>query len=426
MASVKALYFRFFVFVYALYAFFNKGIAYSYLAEVTLVTGLLLILWNLRRYEFAWGKRMTLLAVFVSLSIVYIIRGLASGYGLVDVVRDSVMFNYIGFAFIIYFFKDDLPELIQRLSIVYKWYPFVMCFCFLLSSYNTFFRELILFGGQRLFLYKFGDMGVHLFIASILLLSGNITLRKRYFVMQCIMIVYLLLIVASYSRSGMMSYVLAMGAFLVYTKNVALRRQVFRWIKFVPLLILLALPLFLSTNVEENFQGRSLSLEQLSKNATSIFSFEDDGSTLSDNKAWRLLWWARIVDETFMGPFFLWGKGMGMSLVPVGEAGYDVSEGDLRSPHSFHMTVLARFGVPVFLLWICWMYLHLSHIRKKNTSPHALLFTAITLAFLVNASFDVFLEGPMGAFPFWTFVGLAYAEEVFKQKPENPARLGAG
>jgi hypothetical protein len=34
------------------------------------------------------------------------------------------------------------------------------------------------------------------------------------------------------------------------------------------------------------------------------------------------------------------------------------------------------------------------------------------MAFLFNASFDVFLEGPMGAFPFWTWVGLLFVTEA--------------
>jgi hypothetical protein len=35
----------------------------------------------------------------------------------------------------------------------------------------------------------------------------------------------------------------------------------------------------------------------------------------------------------------------------------------------------------------------------------------VLFAFLLNASFDVFLEGPMGAFPFWTWLGLYLISE---------------
>ncbi|MCA6438872.1 MAG: O-antigen ligase family protein [Chitinophagaceae bacterium] len=256
-------------------------------------------------------------------------------------------------------------------------------------------------------------MGVHLFIASILLLNGNIVLRGRFFVLQWILIVYLFLIVSSYSRSGMISFIIPMFLFFIYSRNRQLKDQMIKWLKFVPLLVLLAIPLFLSTNLEENFQGRTLSIEQLKRNAVSIFSSEDDGSTLSDNKAWRLVWWARIVEYTFLGDYFLYGRGLGMSLAATDDIVYDPSEGNLRSPHSFHMTILARFGVPLFFLWLCWIYLHLREIRKKEISPEILMMLVIGCAFLINASFDVFLEGPMGAMPFWIFTGLVYAEEAF-------------
>lgn len=423
MNALKRIYFDFFVLVYMLYALFNKGIAYSYLSEVALVTGLLLVLWDIRSYEFPWDRRMLLLTLFATISTIYIGRGILSGYAVMDVIRDSVIFNYIAFAFIIYFLKDELPYFKKRLFTLYKWYPLCMCCFFIISSYSPVLNETIIFGGQRIFLYKFGDMGVHLFIASILLLNGYIVLSKRYLILQWILIAYLFLIIASYSRSGMISFLIPMGAFFLLTQNKALKSQVYKLIKFAPLIILLAMPLFLSTNVEENFQGRTLSIEQLKKNAISIFATEDDGTTLSDNKVWRLVWWAKIIDYTLFGEFFLHGRGLGMSLADT-DLENDLNEGNLRSPHNFHLTILARFGVPIFFLWIYWMFLHLRKIRGKNISPFMLILLSISLSFLINASFDVFLEGPMAAMPFWIFVGMVYAEEAFgegkKPQPINP------
>lgn len=417
MPILKRLYFDLFVLVYALYAFFNKGIAYTYLSEMVLALGLLLIVANIRKLEFGWDKRMALLLFFVFITAIYILRGIGA-YGIKDVIRDSVIFNYILFVFVVYFLKDELAHLKQRLVQVYRWYPLLMCAFFLISSYVPFFRDLELFGGQRLFLYKFGDMGVHLFIATIFLLNGYIQLSKRMLVIQLLLIAYLFLITSSYSRSGMLSYALGMLVFFFYSKNLALRKQMVQALKFVPLFFILALPLYLSTNLEENFQGRSLSLNQLKQNATSIFVSADDGTSLSDNKVWRLVWWASIINDTFLGPDFWAGKGLGMSLAETAGMKYDPTEGDLRSPHNFHLTILGRFGVPLFFLWLYWMFLHLNSIRKKELDPFLLTVYVVTLVFLVNASFDVFLEGPMGAFPFWTFVGIGYATEAFHNKNE--------
>jgi O-antigen ligase len=151
----------------------------------------------------------------------------------------------------------------------------------------------------------------------------------------------------------------------------------------------------------------------LKENASSIFNPNAEG-TLNDNKVWRLVWWAKIIDYTFGGEYFVAGKGLGMSLAADDVPGAE--DADLRSPHNFHMTVLARYGVPFFMLWLVWLYLHFRRIRKKGLDPLSLMLLVISLAFVFNSSFDVYLEGPMGAFPFWTFIGLLYIHETFGVK----------
>lgn len=411
MALLKRLYFDAYLVIYALYAYFNKGIAYSYLSEALLILGLLLILSQLRSYAFAWDRRMAILLLFLVLTAGYMVRGVMQQYSLKDVIRDSVMFNYILFAFIIYFFKDELPRFCKGLFTIYKWYPLVICICFLLSSYVPSFRELKLFGDFSIFHYKFGDMGVHLLVATLFLLNGYIRLPRRFLIANYLLIAYAFLIASSYSRSGMVSFVAGVGIFFLFTANMELKQRMKYYLKLSPVIILLALPLYLSTNLEENFQGRKLGIGQLKENVTSIFSSNSDNGSLSDNKVWRLVWWAKIIDYTFLGEYFLQGKGLGMSLAMDDDiAGTDDS---LRSPHSFHLTVLARFGVPLFFIWLYWVYLHGIRIRRKQQSPFLLVLMSCFVAFIVNASFDVYLEGPMGAFPFWTIVGLTYACEAF-------------
>ena len=78
----------------------------------------------------------------------------------------------------------------------------------------------------------------------------------------------------------------------------------------------------------------------------------------------------------------------------------------LRSPHNFHLNIMSRFGVLLFMIWTYFLIQLLRPLFKKQLQGKRLLIGCILLAFLVNASFDVFLEGPMGAFPFWTWMGL--------------------
>lgn len=414
MSRMKIYYVNFFSVVYALYAYFNKGIAYSYLAEITLVLGLLLLMKSLKSYEFVWDRRMFLLSLFLLLGIVYSLWGISRGYRLLDVIRDSFMFNYSLFTFLIFLLKDELPLFKKRLLEIYKWFPFVVCSFFLLSSFIPSIGLIEVFN-YRLFEYKFGDMGVHLLICTLFILNGDIQYQTRYYWFALILIAYLFLVVSSYSRSGMVSYGAGLIIFFVLTKNKELKKRMLSYIKFVPFILLLAVPLYMSTKLQENFQGRKMGLDQLSENITSLVSSESSNASLNDNKLWRITWWLKIIDDTFLGPHFIIGQGYGMSLADVYGIKYD-TDGNLRSPHSFHMTVLARFGVLVFLAWVYWIFLNIKKIRRPDLLPENLIYYTAIIAFLINASFDVYLEGPMGAMPFWIMVGLAYACEAFEKK----------
>ncbi|MES2330182.1 MAG: O-antigen ligase family protein [Bacteroidota bacterium] len=415
MNSIKRLYLNFYLVVLALYVYFDKGIAYSFLSEVLLVAGVVLLILNYRSLEIPWNKRIFFLLVFLLVTAVFVFRGVR-GYPFMEVIRDSFMFNYILFVFVLFLFKDDMDYFMEKLGVIYQWFPLVAVISFLCLSYVPYLAQLEVFGGQLLLLYKYGDLSVHLFIVTMLLLNGYIKMGKKFMVINAVLIAYLYLIASSYSRAGMLAYIISFGVFYFFSVNRVMKKQLVSYLKYVPVILLIALPIYLGTNVKENFQGRKLGLDQLKENATSVFSPDAEG-TLSDNKVWRLVWWGKIIDYTFGGEYFLAGKGLGMSLASDDEIPGS-EDGELRSPHNFHMTVLARYGVPFFVLWLAWIFLHFKRIWQKGLDPLSLMLLVISLTFIFNASFDVYLEGPMGAFPFWTFVGLLYTHEAFGIKKD--------
>jgi O-antigen ligase len=91
----------------------------------------------------------------------------------------------------------------------------------------------------------------------------------------------------------------------------------------------------------------------------------------------------------------------------------------LRSPHNSHLTVLARSGVPGFLLWVMlhvgWLWgmmSHYIHCRRTGDVAWAGVFaflTAYYTALMINAGFDVVLESPMGGIWMWTLFGTGLA-----------------
>ncbi|SEP49553.1 O-Antigen ligase [Rhodospirillales bacterium URHD0017] len=167
-------------------------------------------------------------------------------------------------------------------------------------------------------------------------------------------------------------------------------------------------------------EGRDFAVRQLVVNLTSVF--ETTGSERADvTKEWRLNWWSDIMNYTFYGAHFWDGKGFGPNLADVD--GYQVGDPELapplRSPHNSHMTILARGGVPAFVLWIAtlgsWFVAVVHRLIEARTlgddswaRVFAFLLTYWTMM-VVCSTFDVVLEGPQLGIWFWTVHGIGLA-----------------
>ncbi len=414
--KLKQYYINWFVFVYALYCYFNKGIAYAYLAEATWLMGILLLITQCRTLEIVWDKRIKLLLVLLGVSIVYMLRGIRQ-YAIIDVIRDSFIFNYCWFVFIIFLLKDDIAILKSKLANVYKWFPLIVTICFQLKTIFPNLLEVTFLGGLPFFLYKNGDLACHLLIATFFMMNGDIKMRFRFSLLNVVLIGYLFLITATYNRGGMLSYVVGLSLFLFFSRRTALAQKYFSYLKFIPVILIVALPIYLNTKETEQTAGRKIGIEQLKNNITSIVKPGKEQNGLDENVVWRLAWWAKIVDYTFLGPYFMQGKGLGVNLSVDDDIHMD--DDSLRSPHNFHLNILARFGVPIFFLWLYFLFTLFIRFKNKNISPEYLTYLCILVAFFVNATFDVSLEGPMSAFPCWTFVGIAFVTEAFAKEDQH-------
>jgi hypothetical protein len=402
MDLVKNLYLRGYLLVMTLYVFLNKGIAYTYLVEALWLFGILLLLMHRKKVELIWNKTTKLILFFIAISFIYILRGFTK-YDLVDLIRDSFIFQYGWFVFILFLFKEKLEIIWETLFFIYKWFPFVALLNFILQYFVPFFETVAPFGGIPILLYKNGDMGVQLLISTLLLLYSfeNKTLKWR--VLLSLVIALDFLILASYSRSGIVAFLASMLCFIYFNKDIQLQSRVRLLIKYLPIIFLIVTPIYINIKVAENFQGRSVGFEQIKNNFSSIVGGTTD-ATSENNVVWRLVWWAKIIDYSLSSPNFFIGKGLGMNLATDDDI--ITLDDSLRSPHNFHLNIMSRFGVLVFMIWMYFLIQLLKLLFKKQLQGKRLLIGCILLAFLLNASFDVFLEGPMGAFPFWTWLGL--------------------
>lgn len=174
-------------------------------------------------------------------------------------------------------------------------------------------------------------------------------------------------------------------------------------------------------------EDREVSVAQFAANLFSLVGAARAGD-LDDTKQWRLEWWSDIYKYTIDGKYCWTGKGFGVNLAD--DDGYQVEEdGSLRCPHNGHLTMLARGGVPGLAVWalaqgawLCSMGAAYLRSRLAGAERWASLFLfllAYGLAFLINATFDVFLEGPMGGIWYWTVFGVGLAAQwLYRHQPD--------
>jgi hypothetical protein len=386
------------------------------MVEILLVAGIFILFINRKQFEIGLDRKQILVSIFILISFLYIFFGIFK-YSIFNVLRDSLAFQYAWLAFIIYFLKNESEFIWGKIIQIYKWAPLVILLNFFLFYFVFLYLPPInIFGNQSIIIYKNGDKSVHLLISTVLMFLCTEKYSKKWLIANTILIVINFLILLALTRSGSVAYILALFSFFFFSKEKILNESVRKLLKFVPIIMVIGMGLFVAIDIQGDAQGRTISLSQITDNFSSIVSTNIDGN-LAENKVWRLIWWAKLVNESFTVQHFFVGKGLGMSL-----AGNDISNTDdnLRSPHNFHLTILARFGYLVFITWIIWLVSLFKPLFTKKLAGKTLAITSILLAFIINGSFDVFFEGPMGAFPFWTFVGLLFIENTYGSPTEIP------
>jgi len=159
---------------------------------------------------------------------------------------------------------------------------------------------------------------------------------------------------------------------------------------------------------------RDPTTKQWWENITSIF-FGSSNEQLNGTKAFRLAWWNDIIHYTFQGKYFWTGQGFGINLADAD--GFQASaDHSLRDPHNSHLSVLARMGVPGFLLWLLLQggflvlllraLLAFRRVGDKQLAVISAWVLVFWTAMMVNTSFDPYLEGPQGGIWFWCLFGL--------------------
>ena len=409
------------------YAFLGKGFAYLgvpplYVGEMVLALGFVSLLASLGRARF--GALHGLLVLFMAWGAIRTIPYIGI-YG-IDALRDAVTWAYGLFAIAIsvtvraeHF--DRLRAGYQRIIPLFlAWLPISAGLTLLAGD------ALPRAPGSdvALVVFKAGDSAVHLTaVAAFILLglyqrpAGTTGIREL-----ALWAVWLAegALTAALNRAAMVTLA-ATSAVLLFV------RASTRWLALVFVAVtLMTLTVLVDPQVDVG-GTRALSVGQLVDNLTSVFS--NNASPANEaTKQWRVQWWDKIVSYTVYGPYFWTGKGFGINLADAD--GFQVTaDGSLRAPHSTHLEILARAGVPGLALWIAFQVafgisLLRAAFRAIRVAPPWVPILGWIFVYwaaaLIDGSFDVYLGSPQGGIWFWSVIGLGLAAVRLSRETEHP------
>ncbi|GJD90579.1 hypothetical protein BHAOGJBA_4120 [Methylobacterium hispanicum] len=393
------------------YAVFGKGfavlgVAPLYVGELALGLGLLALMRSRCWFAVLGTPASLLLAALIAWVLIRTVPFLGI-YG-IDAVRDSVIVVYGLFAFVVIALLIENPLRLGWILRVYAGFAFLYGLIggFLFVVTVTMADQLRIPGTQIQLPYiRAGEAAFHLGAAAVFMLVGLRRVGALWCVALCINMA-----AVTVSRAA------TLACLVPILLGVLLGRQLRR---FAPAALIGVAMLAGAALADLRVMmpgDREVGAMQIVEGISSVFG-ASEAANFEGTKEFRLRWWRTIREYTLHGPYFWNGKGFGVNLAM--EDGYHTfvtQEATLRSPHNGHMTILARAGVPGFALWAgllaAWfgMLVHsLLLARRAGHGRWAAVFVWITCygaGILVNASFDVALEGPMSGVCFWSVIGL--------------------
>jgi len=415
----------------ALYAFFGKGFAYGgfapfYVGEMLLILAVIAFLASRRIASILYTPIGLAFLLFLGWQVACAVPQIEI-YG-VDTFRDSVIWAYAAFACVTAAMILRLPGLlssiVSQFSRFGRWFLVLGPVFWLATTYLKDYLPHWPGTTVTIPLVKGDEYCVHLAGILALALQGIGSVRQGW-----ILLILADAMLAMNVRSGLLAFVVAASFAVLFRPR---PERVLVVVTCITALVV-AMATF-DFKITVPGKARELSVQQLTDNLQSVVG-STSSHDLEATRRWRLVWWQQIVDYTVYGPYFWMGKGYGINL--ANSDGFQVGTQDepLRSPHSSHLTFLARSGVPGFLLWVAlqltWACLVLKsyvQARRHQATVWVGIFAwlmAYWLAFTVAAGFDVFLEGPMAGIPFWTLFGIGWGAHILFQSQLNrsPARL---
>jgi hypothetical protein len=419
------------------YALMGKGFAYLgfpplYVGEIAFLIGIVVFL---RTGAFV-GALATLPALLLVALMVWVLARTLPFFGLYgfDSLRDSTIVMYGGFAFIVI---GLMLEDARRINTVLRYYGIMLASFPAIPVgfwFSKYWGDYIprLYGPVPIVEIGASAAGTHLAGAMVFILIGY---RKVSLLWVFVWFATLALVSATNRGATLAVIVPVTFALLVLGRYRLMLTAAVAAVGIFAVLLALESSFGQPSEVKDSME-RPVSAHQIVENAKSIIG--QSGHQTEGTKQWRLAWWDVIIDDTLYGPSFWTGRGFGINLADADGFG---GTGDphnphppLRSPHNAHMTMLARSGVPGAVLWLLvfasWAGMMMSAMLAARARGHQrwvelfLFVLCYAMSILINATFDVTLEGPMQGIWFWCLFGFGIGS-VMVYRAQHHDGLGA-
>jgi hypothetical protein len=417
------------------YALIGKGFAYLgfppfYVGEIAVLAGIIVFLWT-GCFIAALATLPSLLLAVLLIWVLLRTLPFIGAYGL-DALRDSVVVTYGGFAFIVVALLLDDARRIDTMARYYRVflgiYVPTIPFLFAINHYLADYIPYVPGTTVRLVWIGPSEVAVHLAGAAVFALVAFRRIPPLWIICGSATVV----MTSALTRGGMLAFGLpVMFAALVLGK----------WRALATVLVVGAAifvgAYVIETSVSEYHEARSstersLSTRHIVDNVASIFGRA--GEQTEGTKTWRLDWWNILINDTLFGPNFWTGRGFGLNLAVADHFGNKQNERPLRSPHSVHMTILARAGVPGVALWgtvlASWLGMLIRAMwsaRRRGDAEWAGLFLFVTCyvtSIIINATFDTTIDGPMQGIWFWSLFGFVIGSVmVYRCQPDGASEM---
>ena len=336
---------------FAGYVVFGKSFAYLglpplFVGEILFALGLLAFL--------ASGSTTALLttapAISAALLMGWVLLRTLQGVGTygIDALRDGAVALYGGFAFIVAALIVERPIRIAQIIGYFRVQARVLIpiaiVLYLIARF--FFASIPKLPGQNVEIIsvRSGELAAHLCGALVLVIVGLCKVSRTWLVIA----LGAALLIASQSRGGMLALLLPLLMVMVLTGQIGRLATI---TAALTLVMLVAYAVDFEIDLPRG--ERPISAAAVVENLASVAG-SSEANNLDGTKQWRLGWWQAIRNYTVHGPYFWTGKGFGVNLAEADGFVVGLERGGptVRSPHSVHMTYLARGGVPGLALWL--------------------------------------------------------------------------